>query len=175
METDDKTVKYLGVVSAGPLGLSGRKRLSVDFDWNSQFNGSYLTGAIYLCPTLTKENPEDEEQWLRVEYVGVPPGKNARMAIWLKNRRTPKWIYDEGWPKEQRTGRKITQPHLEIHFEDGQWSVREDGKELFASADKWKLPFTKAHLYLQMTSHSNYGAREIFFENVAFGAVELQK
>lgn len=164
--TDDKTVKALGVVSLAPLSLTGKKRLSYDFDWNKQANGCYLTGAIYLCPTLTKANPEDEPQWVRLEYVGVPPGKNARLAIWLKDRRTPKWIYNEGWPKEQRSGRPVAAPHLAIQFDDGRWSVSEDGRKLFESTDQWKLPFAKAHLYLQMTSHSNYPPREIFFDNV---------
>jgi hypothetical protein len=65
--TDDKTVKSLGVVSRRPLDLSGRKCLSLDFDWNDQFNGCYLTGAVYLCPTLTTGNPADDPTWLRLE------------------------------------------------------------------------------------------------------------
>ena len=170
--TDDRTVKALGAVSLTSLPLSGKGRLSLDFDWNKQANGCYLTGAIYLCPTLTKEDPEDEPQWLRLEYVGVPPGKNARLAIWLKDRRTAKWLYNEGWPKEQRTGRPVEALRLEIQFDGGQWTVLEDGKKLFESTDQWKLPFDKAHLYLQMTSHSNYPPREIFFDNVQFGCEE---
>jgi len=173
--TDDRTVKSLGVATRAPLDLAGRKRLAVDFDWNKQFNGCYLTGAIYLCPTLTLENPADEAQWLGLEYVGVPPGKKVRAAIWLRNKRTARWLYDEGWPKKQRTGRVLGRPHIEIHFEDGEWKVLEDGKPLFESRGtlesrgKWKLPFSQAHLYLQMTSHSNYPPREIFFDNVVLG------
>jgi len=170
MNTDDKTVKSLGVVSRASLDLTGAKRLSLDFDWNRQANGCYLTGAVYLCPTLTGGNPADEPQWLRLEYVGVPPGKNARLAIWLKNERVPKWLYDEGWPKEQKAGRAISTPHLTLAFHYGEWSVSEDGKKLFDSTDKRKLPFDKAHLCLQMTSHSNYPPRELFFDNVEFSA-----
>ena len=167
--TDDKTVKFLGVASRAPLSLSGRKRLALDFDWNRQRNGSYLTGAIYLCPTLSGQNPADAAEWLRVGYVGVPPGKNARLAIWLKSEGRSRWLYDEGWPKKQRTGRLIGKLRVEILFDRGEWKVLEDGKVLFESKEKWKLPFDKAHLYLQMSSHSNYPPREIFFDHVQFG------
>ena len=170
--TDDQTVKSLGIASRDSVDLSGKKRLVFDLDWNDQSNGCYLTAAIYLCPTLTKGNPADEAQWLRLEYVGVPPGKNARAAIWLKSNRRERWLYDEGWPKQQRTGRMIGKPHVEIHFDDGTWKVLEDGRLLFDSREKWKLSFTHAHIYLQMTSHSNYPPREIFFDNITFGSVK---
>jgi hypothetical protein len=172
--TDDKTVKSLGIVSRESLDLTGTKRLSLDFDWNNQANGCYLTGAVYLCPTLTQENPETEPQWVRIEYVGVPPGKNARLAVWMKDGSTPKWVYDEGWPKEQKEGRKITTPRLEVRFDGGEWVLSEDGRQIFESTGKWPVPFDKAHLYLQMTSHSNYPVRELFFDNVTFEKLGAQ-
>ena len=167
--TDDNTVKFLGVASRAPLDLSNKKRLALDFDWNKQSNGCYLTGAIYLCPSLTKHNPADEPQWLRLEYIGVPPGKNARAAVWLKDEGAARWLYDEGWPQEQRIGRTIERPHIEIHLDNGRWELYEDGKLLYESGEKSRLPFDKAYLYLQISSHSNYAPREIFFDNVTFG------
>ena len=166
--TDDMTVKSLGVVSQAPLDLSGEKSLRIDFDWNDQSNGCYMTGAIYLCPTLTTANPREESEWLRLEYVGVPPGRKARAAIWLRNGSAAQWIYDEGWPKKQRTGRTIGKLHIEVSFDNGKWRVMENGKLLFEPQEKWNLPFEKAYLYLQMTSHSNYPPREIFFDNIEF-------
>lgn len=174
MNTDDTTVKHLGVVSVQPLVLAGSKRLKCEFDWNEQLNGCYLTGAIYLCPTLTTKSPEDEDQWLRLEYVGVPPGKNARAAIWFKNGGIPNWLYDEGWPKEQRQGRRVGRLAVEISIENGRWAISEHEKLLYESTNEWKLPFDNAHLYLQMTSHSNYPPREILFDNVTFGAVAVR-
>jgi len=128
--TDDATVRFLGVASNAMLDLTGRKQLSLDFDWNDQSNGCYLTGGLYLCPTLTHANPGDEESWLRVEYVGVPPGKKARAAIWLKDKGRESWLYDEGWPKKQRAGRVIGKQHLAVTFNNGKWEVHEDGKML---------------------------------------------
>lgn len=167
--TDDRSVKFLGVVSRAPVALDGKTRLTVEFDWNNQANGCYLTGAVYLCPTSTAGNPADEPQWLALEYVGVPPGKNARAALWLKDKGAPRWVYDEGWPREQRTGRPVGKVKLEILCEAGRWKVLEDGKLLFDAQDKHKLPFDRAHVYLQMSSHSNYPPRELFFDNLKFG------
>lgn len=169
--TDDKTVKFLGVVSRAPLDLTGRKRLALEFDWNSQINGCYLTGAVVLCPTLTEGNPQEEPDWVKLEYVGVPPGKNARAAVWQRDRKRLKWLYTEGWPREQRKGRLIGKVTVELLIADGQWTVVEGGKALFTSAEGRALPFKSAYLYLQMSSHSNYPARELFFDNVSFGVV----
>jgi len=167
--TDDATVKVLGVASKQPLDLSGRKRLALDFDWNDQSNGCYLTGGFYLCPALTDGNPGDEADWLRIEYVGVPPGKKGRAAIWLKKGGKTRWLYDEGWPR-RRNGRELGVQHVEVFFQGGSWRVLENGRLLYDSQGR-KLPFREAHLYLQMSSHSNYPPREVFFDNVAFGPV----
>lgn len=169
--TDDRTVKYLGIATRARARLKPSARLSFDLDWNDQANGCYLTGAMLLCPTLTTENPEDQPQWFKLEYVGVPPGKNARAAIWLKNgvnRLKP--LHDEGWPKEQRTGRQIGRQHVELDIKDGRWAIRENGAVLSTSDATGVLPFDEAYVYLQMSSHSNYPRREIFFDNVWFEA-----
>jgi hypothetical protein len=84
----------------------------------------------------------------------------------MKREGRERWLYNEGWPREQRTGRPLGVPHVEIHVEDGFWKIVEDGRTLFDSGNKWPLPFREAHLYLQMTSHSNYPPRAIFFDNV---------
>jgi hypothetical protein len=99
----------------------------------------------------------------------------ARMCARPSGRRKgsmPQWLFNEGWPEKQRTGRLITKVHVELKFDDGKWQVLEDGKPPFAASAQPKLGFAKAHLYLQMTSHSNYPPREVFFDNVAFGSSE---
>ena len=166
MGTRPETVKYLGVVTKEALDISGRKVLSLDFDWNDQANGCYLTAGIYLCPTFTRKNPRDEPTWLCFRYVGVPPGKNARAESWICRKGRTRWVYDEGWPDEQRTGREIGKEHIEIHLNAGQWTVFEDGKLLYDSGEKNRVSFSKAHLYVQVSSHSNYPAREVYFDNV---------
>jgi len=65
-------------------GFSDGKELCFDLDWNNQSNGCYLTASLYLCPTVTTGNPGNEKDWLKFEYVGVPPGRNARCVIATK-------------------------------------------------------------------------------------------
>ena len=44
--------------------------------------------------------------------------------------------------------------------------IIENGKYIYNSSAN-DLTFTSAYLYLQMSSHSNYPSREIYFDNVA--------
>jgi hypothetical protein len=167
--TDDRTVKYLGIATRARLRLKPSAQLSFDVDWNDQANGCYLSGALILCPTLTTGNPEDQSKWFKLEYIGVPPGRNARAAVWLKNGTNRlACLHDEGWPKAQRTGRVIARHRVELHLENGQWTIRENGTVLATSKEDEVLPFDEAYIYLQMSSHSNYPKREIFFDNIKF-------
>lgn len=79
--TRDDTVKFLGVRGVPLIQLGKEGHISVDLDWNNQVNGSYLSAAIVLSPHATIKSPLKRPDWLKVEYVGVPPGKNARMVI----------------------------------------------------------------------------------------------
>lgn len=88
--TRDDTVKYIGVRSVKKFSLHALSEISLDLDWNNQSNGCYLTAAVYLCPTVTNTNPEKEDDWLKLEYIGVPPGYNARAVISIKERGTVK-------------------------------------------------------------------------------------
>ena len=163
--TDDKTVKYHGVRTATPIRLRQPFQLSFALDWNNQRNGCYLSAGVFLCPTPTDGNPADEKNWWKFEYVGVPPGRNARAAIWLRSKGGLRLLYNEGWPMKQRTGRKVGRQHVILRWQDDKLTVVENGKKLWES--EWKsFGFTTAYLYLQMSSHSNYPAREVFFDNV---------
>jgi hypothetical protein len=82
--TSDDTVKFHGVRSVQRVDFSRGLNISFDLDWNNQSNGCYLTGSVYLCPTATNENPRDGNDWLKFEYVGAPPGQNARCVIATK-------------------------------------------------------------------------------------------
>lgn len=163
--TSDDTVKFYGVRSSQQIDFTKEKTISFDLDWNNQTNGSYLTAGIYLCPAATKVNPRKESDWLALQYVGVPPGKNARFQIMKKSGGSLHSLFTEGWPSQQRTGRKISLQHVELIINENSLKVIENGQELFA-AENHGLNFTKGYLYLQMSSHSNYPSREIYFDNI---------
>ena len=163
--TDDKTVKFHGVRSAQPVSLRQPFELSFEVDWNNQANGCYLTTGIFLCPTATDGNPADEKDWWKLEYVGVPPGKNARAWVSARSKGGERVLYDEGWPTKQRTGRKIGKQAVTIRWQHDRLTIVENEKTLWET--DWSVTWPNAYLYLQMSSHSNYPAREVFFDEVA--------
>lgn len=122
--TSDDTVKFHGVRDVQKVDFSEGVNISFDLDWNNQSNGCYLTGSIYLCPTVTNGNPRDENDWLKFEYVGVPPGKNARGVIATKIDGKTRWLCTEGWP-EERSGRRIADQHIQITLDDKSFKIRE--------------------------------------------------
>ena len=163
--TRDDTVKFHGVRSVEKVDFSDGKEISFDLDWNNQSNGCYLTASLYLYPTATSGNPGEENDWLKFEYVGVPPGRNARCVIATKSGGKVKYLYTEGWP-EQRTGRRIAYQRIKIILDNESLKIIENGKEIYC-LQSHELEFTSVYLYLQMCSHSNYPSREIYFDNVA--------
>lgn len=164
--TDDRTVKFLGVRSQQPVvDLRRPCEIAFELDWNQQANGSYLSAGLYLCPTATDENPRDEPDWLKIEYIGVPPGRNARCLIARSVAGRLLQMHTEGWPTEQRVGRPIGAQQVQLTFDGRRLSVSENGAPLFTTADHG-LGFDTAFLYLQMSTHSNYPRRELFFDNV---------
>jgi len=166
--TRDDTVKFHGVRSVEKVDFCDVKEISFDLDWNNQSNGCYLTASMYLCPTATNGNPGKEQDWLKFEYVGVPPGRNARGVIASKSDGKVKYLYTEGWP-EQKSGRHIAYQRIKIVFDNKSLKIIENGKEIYCSPSHG-LEFTFAYLYLQMSSHSNYPSREIYFNNVVIAS-----
>jgi hypothetical protein len=162
--TADNTVKFLGVRSLIPVHFSDRTEVSFDLDWNNQSNGCYLTASVMLCPTVTDSNPEDENNWLKIEYTGVPPGRHARCSIIVKTNGTVRNVYTEGWP-EQRTGRPVGYQQIRIIVDSTTVRFLENGREISSIPSK-DLNFTGGYLYLQMSSHSNYPFRDIYFDNI---------
>ena len=162
--TKDDTVKFQGVRSIEKMNFSAGKEISFDIDWNNQSNGCYLTASMYLCPTVTNGKSGEEKNWLKFEYVGVPPGRNARCVIATKSDGRVKYLYTEGWP-EQRTCRHIAYQRIRIILDNKSLKIIENGKEIYSSQSHG-LVFTSAYVYLQMSSHSNYPSREIYFDNI---------
>ncbi len=162
--TDDKTVKFLGVRSAARVRLGAETRIAAEFDWNRQANGSYLASALILAPEPVDTNPLRTKDWLKVEYVGVPPGRNGRIVVAQRNAGRDLMPFTEGWPQVRREGRPISVQKVEVVVRSGMYEVHENGQKVYES--KERLGFQEAHLYLQMSSHSNYPPREVFWDNV---------
>jgi len=164
--TDDKTVKYLGVRSAAAYSLGPGTRVAADLDWNRQFNGCYLSAAIILAPAATGGNPLSGSDWVRIEYVGVPPGKNGRLMVVSRTAGRERYLFLEGWPEKNREGRPLAVQKAELVLKaGGGFEVVENGQPVY-TCDEPVIGFKNAYLYLQMSSHSNYPPRELFFDNV---------
>jgi hypothetical protein len=166
--TRDDTVKFLGVRTRERFAIRDGTRITIELDWNDQANGSYLSAALILAAEPTEENPLRGRNWLKAEYVGVPPGRKARLAVVACVDGRERTLYTEGWPETNRTGRKIGALELSIVFRGSSFEVRENGDLLFEAADT-PLGFDAAYLYLQLSSHSNYPPREVFFDDVRVG------
>jgi hypothetical protein len=165
LNTRDETIKILGVRSIPAIQLAGEVRISVDLDWNKQTNGSYLSAAIVLSPHATSTNPFALPDWLKIEYVGVPPGQNARMVVAVKRQGQERTLHNEGWPNRNRAGRRVALQHLVIVVRDQGLQVFENDRLVYQSEGKVVDP-RAAHLYLQMSSHSNYPRRTVYFDDV---------
>jgi hypothetical protein len=162
--TRDDTVKFLGVRSIDRIDFAQGVEVSLDLDWNKQANGCYLTAAVYLCPTITSANPRDEADWFKFQYVGVPPGKNARSVVAKKVNGRVQYLDRDGWPQNRRA-RMIANQHIDIYIDGHGLQIKENGQKLYGTSFH-ELSFDQAYLYLQMSSHSNYPSREIYFDNI---------
>jgi len=163
--TDDRTVKSVGVVHREPIDLSGTVEIEFVLDWNRQANGSYLSAGLYLAPGLTDVSPETGSSWLKVEYVGVPPGRNGRCQLAMNHSNRLELLSTEGWPESQKTGRALGRQRVKLILRRGSVEAFENGRRFYASG-RPMLPFDRGYLYLQLSSHSNYGPREVRFSDV---------
>lgn len=164
--TRDDTVKFAGIRARRPIHLHVGTQIFALLDWNDQANGSYLSAALIFSAHKTSQNPLKTSEWLSIEYIGVPPMGNARMAIRVAEKGQEQTLYSEGWPDTHRTGRKIAQQEMTIEILDElRFRVRENGQVVYESTTH-PIPFKKAYLYLQASSHSNYASRSIDFDDI---------
>jgi hypothetical protein len=165
--TRPETVKFLGVRSTCPVAIERGTRLSVQLDWNDQSNGSYLSAQVVLSPHATLGNPLETRDWLAVGYVGVPAGRNARMVIRVRREGRQRTLYTGGWPDRNRGGLRIGLQRIDITFAADGFVVSENGAPVYEGSTA--APFREpAYLYLQLSSHSNYPARAIDFDEIRF-------
>lgn len=173
-------LKYLGVRSKKKVALDNAKVFRFDLDWNNQANGSYLSASFYLCPTESN-NPKEEDNWLKFEYVGVPPGRNVQINILEKANGAVRPLYTD-WGLRDDHGRPLGKPlglfshRIAIILDKNSLRVIQDDETLFPLS-KHNLNFTTAYIYLQMSSGTNYPSREVYFDNIivrnAFSARRL--
>ena len=177
--TDVNTVKYHGVRTVHPVvDISRPTEVTFELDWNHPENDCTMSAGIFICPTATNGNPEDEPNWVKVMYYGMDPGDLARIEISTQiNGEQEGWLYDEGFysnPKGKRTWRKIGVQHIRMVVSQQSITVWENN-QLLCSCNlnqrtlmrlEGALPWSSAYLYLQQSSQSNYPAREVFFSNI---------
>ncbi len=156
---------------AAPLAVRGMRStrararpldLGVTLDWNRQANGAYLKAAIYLSPHSTAGDPAALADWVRVSYVGVPPGARFRHEVAERRRGRLRFLDRAGWPGDRR-GREPGAPRLRIRWAGTQLLLDEDGRRRSAvEARGWPRVF----VYLTLTGHSNYPRRVVYFSDV---------
>ena len=162
-------LKYLGVMSRDTIDFDTARAISFDLDWNDQTNGCYLTASLYLCPTVSN-NPKEEDNWLKFEYVGVPPGRNVRINIWERVGGMVHALHTDWGPRDEED-RPVGLPlgtnshHIVLSLDGETVRVTQDADDIYPTSPHG-LNFTTAYLYLQMSSGTNYPARELYFDNI---------
>jgi len=162
-------LKFLGVRTTKELDFSAGRAVSFDLDWNDQANGCYLTASFYLCPTVSS-NPKNEDNWLKFEYTGVPPGRNVRINVWEKIDGAIKPHYTDWGPRDDqdRPIGKYLEPgnhRIELLLGENNLRVLEDDEEIYKLLG-YESNFSTAYIYLQMSSGTNYHTREVYFDNI---------
>jgi hypothetical protein len=166
--TRDDTVKHLGVASRCAIPLGSGTRMQVRMDWGPPANGSYLAGSVVLSPHATTGDPRATGDWLSIGYVGVPPGRNARLLVTARVNGVMRTLFADGWPDANRQGRLVGRTEIAVTWRGSSLEIREDG-QLVHTAAAAVAPFESAYVYLQLASHSNFPARAIHFESLRVG------
>lgn len=162
-------LKYVGIRSKNPIDFTSGKDILFDLDWNNQANGCYLTASFYLCPVVSN-NPRAEDNWLKFEYAGVPPGRNVRINIWEKVEGIVNPLFtdqgaqdDQGRPRGMPLGN--ASHTIGILLDTDSLHVMQDDAGLLPLSQH-NLNFTTGYMYLQMSSGTNYPSREVYFDNI---------
>lgn len=163
--TRDDTLKHVGVVSRCAMPFGPDARVRVRIDWGPPANGSYFTGALVLSPHATTGDPGKTDDYLSVGYVGVPPGRNARLLVTARVRGVVRTLFADGWPDANRAGRPVARSELEVVRRGALLEVREEGRLVYTGRAV-DAPYDAAYIYLQLTSHSNFAERALHFEDV---------
>ncbi len=162
--TRDVTVKHMGLVHPRALDLTQPTTIEVELDWAHQANGSYLTLGLYLSPELTTVSPSEAPDWLTYRLVGVPPGRTARQEVMRRASGNLQIVDRFGWPA-QREGDDTGRTTVRLEIDGRKLRVLRDAQEV-AKVEDSGVRFDRGYLYLEMSTHSNYGLRELFVDGV---------
>ena len=86
------------------------------------------------------------------------------MLVDLRSRGRDDTVETEGWPETCREGRRIGMQEIRLRVRSRAIGVWEGERLIWMSPQA--LSFETGYLYLQMSSHSNYAARSIYFTRV---------
>jgi hypothetical protein len=171
--TRDDTVKFLGVRTREAFAVGEGLCVAATLDWNDQANGSYLSAAVVLAGAPALENPLLGRDWLAAEYIGVPPGHNVRLELTSSAAGRRRTLEDEGWP-EQREGRRIGTVRVVLFAAPASTLLWENGERRHQSTAPG-LSAKRVFLHLQLSSHSNYPVREVYFDDVEVSAADAEE
>jgi hypothetical protein len=163
--TRDDAIKHVGVRSRCAISLGSEASLRLTIDWGPPANGSYMAAAVVLSSQAVANDPTTTRDWLSVGYVGVPPGRNARLLVTASAGGVVRTLYADGWPDGNRLGRSIKRAEIDLTWRRSTLEIRENG-QLVHTATATGALFNSAHIYFQLSSHSNYPARAVHFENL---------
>ena len=86
------------------------------------------------------------------------------MLVDLRSRGRDDTVETEGCPETRREGRRIGMQEIRLRVRSRAIEVWEGERLIWMSPQT--LSFETGYLYLQMSSHSNYAARSIYFTRV---------
>lgn len=162
--TNDASVKFIGLRNPRAISLSRRVSFGARLEWTDYPNAAYMSAGLVLSPEVTQGNPLEGPDWIKIQVVGVPPSRRARLLIAHRSGGLERNLFTDGWP-EDREGRDISSIELEVALEEGRCGVARDGVPVYESgAPLFRFPV--AHLYLLMSSHSNYPERSVHFSRL---------
>ena len=112
--TRDDTVKHLGISHRCAIPLGPGARMQIQMDWGPPANGSHLAGSIVLSPHATTGDPGATADWLSIGYIGIPPGRNARLLVMARVKGVVRTLFEDGWPDANRQGRPVEQAKIGV-------------------------------------------------------------
>jgi hypothetical protein len=172
--TRDDTVKLLGVRTREAFAVGAGLCVAATLDWNDQGNGSYLSAAVILAGAEARDDALRGGDWVAAEYVGVPPGRNARLVLSSSRSGRRQTLEDEGWPYVRREGRKVGRVRVVLFVAPSSTRLWENGELRHESAGP-ALSVGRVFLHLQLSSHSNYPAREVYFDDVDVRSADAEE
>ncbi len=140
-------------------------QLGFTLDWNQQFNGSYLSAGLIITQSSQIPSFQSLSDYIAIEYIGVPPGKNGRLQISEKHAGNLKIVYDEGWPQLQREGKLLGIQKILAQYSSQGLEIKENDNIVLHSHHT-ALFEQSVFFYFFVQSHNNYYERTVFFDDI---------